>query len=204
MAGILDRIQSAYGDREKAIEAEIHGRYGEGSISRRVADAEVGSALEDRAAQREYATQADPEALASTKEMLENLGKRGTVLEVLRKLTPEQREEVLKVAPGLAQQMGDEGNRGGVPYRAIGALSRGVSHGFTQPISELVGTGGTDEEIEFIRQLDSAAAREFHPGRPGDPWYERGPLQALEMLPWMATIVSGAGAGRQAATGLAG
>jgi len=154
--------------------------------------------IENRRQQRAYAEQAPPEIAAPAREMVANLGDRTKVLDIYRKMTPEQRQEALNLAPGIAQQLGDD--RGGAVGRALGAVSRGISHGVSQPIMELTGLGGTPEEIDYIRQLDAAAAQEFNPARPGDPWYERGPLQAAEMAPWMATVVGGAGLGRAALT----
>ena len=96
-------------------------------------------------------------------------------------MTPEQRQEALRVAPGIGQQMGDD--RGGAVARCFAALSSGLTYRLMNPIIELFGIGGTPEDIGFIRQLDEMALQEFHPYRPGDPWYERIPLQAIEMLP---------------------
>jgi hypothetical protein len=177
-----------------------------GSIMQGIARARAQREIDTRQQQRAYAEQA-PSTLAQitvepTREMLSSMGDRAKVLDTVRKLSPEQREEALRLTPGIAQQLGDD--RGGALQRTWGALSRGVTHGVAQPIAELVGLGGTPEEIEFIRQLDAAAAQEFAPARPGDPWYERGPLQAVEMAPWMATNIGAAGVGRAAATGIAG
>jgi len=162
--------------------------------------------IDTRRQQRAYAEKPTSPLAAITvdpaREMVANLGDRAKVLDTYRKLSPEQRQEALSLAPGIAQQLGDD--RGGVVGRTLGAVSRGISHGVSQPLAELVGLGGTPEEIEYIRQLDAAASQEFSPARPGDPWYERGPLQAVEMAPWMATVVGGAGVGRAAATGIAG
>ena len=49
-------------------------------------------------------------------------------------MTPEQREEALRLTPGVAQQLGDD--RGGAIRRTWGAISRGVSHGVSQPMAE--------------------------------------------------------------------
>jgi len=194
-----------------------------GSLARRTAEAKAELEIEARRNQRSVAEKAPPEIVAPTKEMLSNLGSRGNVLEVLRKMTPEQKAEALKIAPGIAQQLGDD--RGGGVSRTLGAVSRGISHMVSQPTMELISSaarfsqkipgqntgamqwladmGGTPEEIEYIRQLDAAASQEFNPALPSDPWYERGPLQAVEMAPWMATIVGGGGLGRVGATGAA-
>jgi len=139
-----------------------------------------------RRQQRAYAEQAPPEMVTPVKEMLGNLGNRRYVLEVLRKMTPEQRQEALRLAPGLAQQMGDDRIVG--LARCVAAFSRGVTHGWVNPIMEFVGIGGTAKEIEFIGQLEEIAVQEFHPYRPGDPWHERLLLQAIEMLPWVFVI----------------
>lgn len=193
-------------EREQAIIDKHKSAAPKGSIFQKIAQGRATIEIDTRKKQRAYAEK-PPSTLAAitvdpAREMVANLGDRAKVLDTMRKLSPEQRQEALKLAPGIAQQLGDD--RGGVVGRTLGALSRGVSHGVSQPIAELVGLGGTAEEIEYIRQLDAAASAEFSPARPGDPWYERGPLQAVEMAPWMATVVGGAGIGRAAATGVAG
>lgn len=195
-------------EREQAVIDKYRSKFGKGSLSQSLAESFADIEIDTRRQQRAYAEQAPPEMAEPVKEMLSNLGDRQQVLSVIRQMTPEQRQEALRLAPGIAQQLGDD--RGGVVGRTLGAVSRGISHGVSQPTMELVGSvtgsdwGGTPEEIEYIRQLDAAAAQEFNPARPGDPWYERGPLQAVEMAPWMATVVGGAGAGRAAAAGVAG
>ena len=86
-----------------------------GSLARRTAEAKAELEIEARRNQRSVAEKAPPEIVAPTKEMLSNLGSRGNVLEVLRKMTPKQKAEALKIAPGIAQQLGDDrgGGRGG-------------------------------------------------------------------------------------------
>jgi hypothetical protein len=155
--------------------------------------------VQQRRQQRAYAEQAPPEVAAQVKELLSSSGDRNKVLDIVRNMTPEQREETLRLAPGIAQQLGDD--RGGAIGRTLGALSLGVSKGVSQPLMELVGAGGTKEEIEYIRKLDALASQEFAPARPGDPWYEAGPLQAAQMAPWMATVVGAGGLGRAAGQG---
>jgi hypothetical protein len=137
--------------------------------------------VKTRRQQRAYAEQARLEAVTPVQEILSSLGDRGKVLGIVRKLTPKQREEVLRLAPGVAQQLGDD--RGGAVARCVAAVSSGLTYRLVNPIMELFGIGGSLKDIEFIRQLDEMALREFHPYRPGDPWYERIPLQAIEMLP---------------------
>jgi len=194
--------------REQAIVDRYKSKSPGGSYMQRIAEAEASAEIEARKQQRAYAEQAPLNVTQPAREMISNLGDRNKVLGVLRQMTPEQREEALRLAPGIAQQLGD--NRGGAVGRTLGAVSRGISHGVVQPAVELAGQltgtdlGGSTEEIEFIRQLDAAASQEFSPARPGDPWYQTGPLQAMEMAPWMATTVGGAGLGRAAATGVAG
>lgn len=175
------------------------------SLFQEIAQGEAELEIDMRRQQRAYAEK-PPTALAQmtvdpAREMVANLGDRARVLDVYRKLSPEQRQEALKLVPGIAQMGGDD--RGGFTGRVGSAVARGIA-AVSQPIAELVGAGGSTEEIEFIRKLEGAAAQEFNPARPGDPWYERGPLQAMEMIPWMATTVGGAGLGRAAATGIAG
>lgn len=178
------------------------------SVLQKVARGLAQEEIEARRQQRAQVEQAPLSTVEPVREMLSSLGNRSRVLEILRQMTPEQRQQALALAPGIAQQLGDD--RGGVVGRTLGAISRGISHGVSQPAVELAGQltgtdwGGTPEEIEFIRQLDAAASQEFNPSRPGDPWYERGPLQATEMVPWMTTVVGGAGLGRAAAGQVAG
>jgi GNAT superfamily N-acetyltransferase len=148
--------------------------------------------IEARRQQRAYAEKAPPEAVKPVQEMLSSLGDRSNLLNIIRKMTPEQRQSALQLVPGVAQKLGDD--RGGVISRTLGALSRGVAQ-VSQPIMEIAGIGGTKEEIEYIRKLGAAAAQEFDPALPSDPWYERGPLQAVQMTPWMATIVGSGGLG---------
>jgi hypothetical protein len=137
--------------------------------------------VEARRQQRACAEQAPLEIVEPTKQMLASRGDRSKFLEIYRKLTPKQREEVLRFAPGVAQQLGDD--RGGAVARCFAALSSGLTYRLVNPMIELFGMGGTQEDMGFIRQLDEMALQEFHPCRPGDPWYERIPLQAIEMLP---------------------
>lgn len=159
---------------------------GGGRYSKMLAELNVEDQLANRADKRKAAEQASPEIAEPVREMLSNLGNRAKVLGVVRKLTPKQREEALRVAPGVGQQMGDD--RVVVFARCVAAFSRGVTHWWVNPIMELVGIGGTEKEIQFIRKLDEIATQEFHPYRPGDPWSERVPLQAIEMLPWVFVI----------------
>ena len=206
MAGIFEELKSLRekeDSRKKGVEEQVRGQYSEpkSPLAKQLLDMRVQETHDTRAAQREFAEKAPEELTGPAKEILSNLGKRSKVLETLRSLTPEQREQVLQVAPGVAQQMGDE--RPGMLGRAAQALGRGISHGVSQPLMELTGLGGTNEEIDLVRQFDAVAAGEFHPYRPGDPWYQKAPLQAVEMVPWMATTVGGAGLGRAAATGAA-
>ncbi len=178
-------------EREKAIidrhKSELSGG---GSLLQKVAAGRASLEIDARRQQRAYAEK-PPSALAQTvvapaREMLSNLGDRRQVLGIIRKMTPEQREEALKLAPGVGQQIGDD--RVDVFARCVAAFSRGVTHGWVNPMMELVGIGGTEKEIQFIRQLDEIATQEFHPYRPSDPWSERVPLQAIEMLPWVFVI----------------
>ena len=169
-------------------------------LLQRTAKARANSEIEGRRQSRAYAEAAPSEIADPVREMLNNLDDRWRVLGIMRKMTPEQRDEALRLAPGIAQQIGDD--RGGGLIRFGDALSDGVAR-VSQPVMELIGIGGTNEEIDYIRKLE-ATSQEFSAARPDDPWYERGPLQATEMVPWMTTIVGGAGLGRAAATGVAG
>ena len=191
-----DIYQKSYDDpREKAI-IDSRGKYREGSFADYYSLFLKQQEVEARRQQRAYAEQAPPEIVAPVKDLLSSSGDRAKVLEMVRKMTPEQKQETLRLAAGVSQQMGDD--RGGAIGRTLGALSLGVSKGVSQPLMELFGMGGTAEEIEYIRKLDAIAAQEFAPARPGDPWYESAPLQATQMTPWMATVVGGNVAGTAA------
>jgi hypothetical protein len=154
------------------------------------AESEANDAVVARRNQRAYAEKSsltDPDTYIATTKMLLTTGGRDQQLEVLRKLTPEQREAALKLAPGIAQQLGDD--RGGAVMRTIDAVSRGAA-GVAQPIMEFTGLGGTREEIDYLHKLNSAS-QEFAPARPDDPWYSRGALQAAEMAPGMVMMAQG-------------
>jgi len=192
-SSIDSQLSPKYDSREQAIIDRNLASFADDKLAGEAAgDIEV----QQRRQQRAYAEQATPEVVAPVKELLSSSGDRAKVLGIVRKMTPEQKEETLRLAAGVAQQMGDD--RGGAAGRTLGALSLGVSKGVSQPIMELVGMGGTQEEIDYIRKLDAIAAQEFAPARPGDPWYESGPLQAAQMAPWMATVVGGNVAGTAA------
>ena len=193
--GYIDEREQAIVERhKKGIRNE--------SLFQQIARGEAELAIEARRQQRAYAEK-PPSTIAQitvdpAREMVENLGDRAKVLDTLRKLSPEQREEALRLVPGIAQQLGDD--RGGAVGRTLGALSRGVSS-IAQPAMELAGKvigtdlGGTPEEIAFIRQMEAAKAQEFAPALPSDPWYERYPLQALEMVPFSAATIGGGAVG---------
>lgn len=203
MGLLADRLKgiASKDGREQVIADGYTSKVPQGGLAERVARAAADNDIEARRQQRSYAEQAPPEAVAPVKEILTNLGDRRKVLGILRSMTPKQRDEVLKLAPGVAQGLGDD--RGGGISRTLDAIGKGISHGVSQPLMELVGAGGTSEEIDYIRKLE-AAAQEFSPARPDDPWYEQGPLQAAEMAPWMTTVAGAGGLGRAAATGVAG
>ena len=141
-------------DREKAIIDRHKSELPSGSLMQKIALGGASIEIDTRRQQRAYAEKAPSEMAAPVKEMLSNLGDRGKVLDAYRKLSPEQRKESLKLAPGISQQLGDD--RGGIVGRTLGAVSRGISHGVSQPIQELAGQvtgadwGGTTEEIAFI------------------------------------------------------
>jgi len=149
-----------------------------------------------------YYTPDELKAERLTPEILGNLGDRRAVLGLWRSATPAQQQQILQRAPAIAEGMRSE--RGGALSRTASALGRGVS-AVAQPIMELTGFGGTEDEIRAIHQLEGVAAETIAPATSRDPWYQAGPLQALEMVPWMATVVGGgaAGAGLSKATGLA-
>jgi N12 class adenine-specific DNA methylase/adenine-specific DNA methylase len=187
-------------DREQAILDRHTSATPQVSALQRAARIDAQREIDVRRQQRAYAEKAkstDATTVDLTKEILTNLNNRSMVRGTYRQMSPAQRQEVLKLAPGIAQQLGDD--RGGLAVRAINAVTGGIAD-VSQPIKELAGQvtgtdwGGAPEEIEFIRQLEGVS-QEFAPARPDDPWYVRGPLQALQMTPWMTTVVGGNVAG---------
>ncbi len=187
-------------DREQSILDRHTSATPQVSALQRAARIDAQREIDVRRQQRAYAEKAkstDATTVDLTKEMLTNLNNRSMVRGTYRQMSPAQRQEVLKLAPGIAQQLGDD--RGGLAVRAINAVTGGIAD-VSQPIKELAGQvtgtdwGGAPEEIEFIRQLEGVS-QEFAPARPDDPWYVRGPLQALQMTPWMTTVVGGNVAG---------
>jgi hypothetical protein len=150
-------------------------------ISKLFAKAQGRMEVDVRRQQRAYAEQAPAEVVAPVRDLLSSRGDRAKVLDMVRKMTPEQRDETLRLAAGVAQQMGDD--RGGAAARCFAAVASGVTNRLVNPIMEFFGIGGTAKEIGFIRQLDEMALQEFHHYRLSDPWYERMPLEAIEMLP---------------------
>jgi hypothetical protein len=190
------------GTYEQALREQVRNSYGSSSFGQFLGRIDEQDLADTRRAQRVYAQQASDEVRETAGTLLGATGSRGEALRVWRGLSPKEREEVMRVAPGLAQEAGTE--RSGAFGRTWDALGRGISRGVVQPLMELTGTGGTEEEIEAMRQLQGIS-EEFAPARADDPWYVRGPLQAVEMIPWMATIVGGGGATKELAkkTGLA-
>jgi len=185
-------------EREQAIIDRYKKNARRESLFQEIAEAEAEEAIAARRQQRAYAEKAPVKISEPVREMLSNLDNRTKVRSIYQKLTPEQRQEALNVIPGISQQLG--GDRGGAAGRMGGALRRGVSV-ISQPAAELadkvLGTdfGGTPEEIAFIRQMEAAKAQEFAPALPSDPWYERFPLQALEMAPFSAATLGGGAVG---------
>lgn len=177
-AGQVDEREQAVIDRNASESSS--------SLLQKTARAMAKIEIDARRQQRAYADQASGEINAPVREMLSNLGDRRKVLGIMRQMSPKQLKEALQVSPGIGQQIGDD--RVNIFARCVAAFSRGVTHGWVNPIMELVGIGGTEKEIQFIRQLDEIATQEFHPYRPGDPWFQRLPLQAIEMLPWVFVI----------------
>lgn len=204
-----------YDDRESAIVDRHLAESGGTDTGYYFGVAKADMEIAARRQQRAYADEAslrDPDAYIATTKMLLSTGRRSEQLDVYRKMTPEQREEALRLAPGIAQQLGDD--RGGAVMRTIDAVSRGVS-GFIQSGMEVLGAGGTQEEIDYLRKLNSAS-QEFAPARPDDPWYQQGALQAAEMAPPMVMMgmagrlggavgtAAGTAIGRAAAAGVPG
>lgn len=140
---------------------------------------------------RNKADEDERRARENARFMFENSGDRRAVLDKWRTASSEERAAMLKYAPQVAESMRDE--RGGYLARSMQALGKGSSKMVAQPIMELVGLGGTDEEIAVLRQFDSIANETIAPALPEDPWYERGSLQAAEMLPWMITVIGSGG-----------
>lgn len=177
--------------REQAIRDRNKISAYDGNAVFRLADKVAGDMeIEARRQQRAYAEKAslsDPDTYIATTKMLLTTGGRDQQLEVLRKLTPEQREEALRLAPGIAQQLGDD--RGGAVMRTIDAFSRSAAR-LPVALKEATGFGGTREEIDYLHKLN-LASQEFAPARPDDPWYSRGALQAAEMAPDMVMAAQG-------------
>lgn len=179
-----------YDDRESAIVDRHLAESGGTDTGYYFGVAKADMEIAARRQQRAYAEEAslrDPDAYIATTKMLLNTGRRNEQLDAYRKMTPEQREEALRLAPGIAQQLGDD--RGGLGARLLDAVARGAA-AVSQPVMEIIGAGGTAEEIDYLHKLNSAT-QEFAPAREGDPVYQSAPLQAVEMMPWMATVVGG-------------
>lgn len=153
-------------------------------VSKMVKEVRAHGILRDRKIQREVADKAPPEIVQKTRDIIYNISNREGAINALRAMTPEERQEVMRLAPGVAQQMGDAENRDGYVWRALRALNKGVSDTIVNPISELLGISGTEEEIAMLQQLESLRAQEAGPSRADDPWYVRGPLGAIEMAHW--------------------
>jgi len=147
---------------------------------------------------------AERTAIDATREIMEHLGDRRRVLKAWRGATPEQREEILATAPGMGEFL-RERRPGPLVRTAEAFVTRGMAQDIAQPIMELARFGGTEEEIAAIRQLEGIASQQYAPATPDDPWYERGPLLATEMVPWAVLAIRGGAAGKGVArkTGLA-
>lgn len=168
--------------------------------------------LNQRKLQRLYAQQSDPEMVKKTREILEVFRTPGRTsqeaLRAFRALSPKEKQEVLLLAPGVAQQMGDD--RGSIFGRAVNTFwdgakgialdpltEIGVDAGGAAPLFDEIGasitpahvTAALDEsritpyEMEVARQLQSFVKQETGT-RSSDPWYERGSLGAVNQLPY--------------------
>lgn len=192
--------------RDQAIVDERKRQVGGSGMMQELAELEGEVILEERQNARAYAEKAPPEMVAKTRAVLENItnaSNRFGAIEALRAMSPEEQEEVMRLAPGVMQQLGDD--RGNIAWRALNSLWKGTNEGIINPTSELLGGFGlTPKEIETAKYLEGLRAQDAGPQRPDDPWYTRGPLQALEMAPWSIQAASAGGVGRSVATRVAG
>lgn len=124
-------------------------------------------------------------------EAMSSLGDRRKLLGVLRSVPKKQRDEFLVEAARISRSEGER--RPGLPTRVGQAVSVGVA-GIAQPIMELAGIGGTDEEIAIIRQLEGIRQGTFAPSIPTDPWYDKAIVRAAGMTPAAIEMASGGGA----------
>lgn len=163
-----------------------------------IAKLEAGAILRRRKRDREYVEQAPKEMVEKARDLIGSAD-RWAKISKWRNMTPEEQQETLRLAPGIAQQFGDD--RGNIGWRALTALSKGSGEQVANPLLEFFGLGGTEDEVEKLGYIESIVGREAGPARPDDPWYERGPLQAIEMAPFAITAAAGGGVGRGLGTG---
>jgi hypothetical protein len=104
----------------------------------------------------------------------------GYVLDVLRTIPKERREEFMQAAEAASKEMAKD--RPGFLTRLLEAPGRGLEK-MASSIQEAIGLGGSDEEIADIDRLRGIAAGTTELAKPTDPWYERLPVQAAEMTP---------------------
>jgi len=167
------------------------------SQSYRIAQAKARVAVKQRQEQRAYAEQASPEMRKKTEDVLKyitNNSNRFGAIEALRAMPPEERDEVMRLAPGVMQQLGDD--RGNPISRTANALWKGFNESFTNPLTELVGLSGSPEEVEIARQLEGLRQQEAGPSRADDWMISRGALGAVEMVPFAVAAARGGGLGR--------
>lgn len=147
--------------------------------------------MDERKEQREYVKNADKAMVDKTREILKyttDYSNRHGMMEEFGKLSPEQQTEVMKLAPGVMQELGDE--RGNIAMRALNAIWKGTNDTFINPVYEgvgqLTGMGLSPEQIEQARYIEGLRQQDAGPIRSDDPWYVSGPLAAAEMLPFAA------------------
>jgi hypothetical protein len=171
--------------------------------------------LEQREMQRDYVQHVqkiNPEVVQKTRDILEVFrtpgGTSQGALKAFNLLSSEEKQEVMRLAPGVAQQMGDD--RGNILGRAINTLWDGIKGLALDPLTDIsVDAGGgaapffdeiagsvsplppkeaiTPEEIAIARQLQSEVLRETGT-RSSDPWYERMTLGAVNQAPYALPI----------------
>jgi len=202
LQGIADKAKSAdkLDPREQAIFDSYKSETGGGEFAQSLADIGAKSKIRQRREQRKMADQASPEIRKKTEDVLRNISVRSDrwgAIEALRALPQEEQEEVMRLAPGVMQQLGDD--RGNALWRGVDALWKGANESLINPMGEFIGGAGlSPEDIEVAQQLEGLRRQETAPGRGDDPWYERGAYGALEMAPFAVAMARGGAAGRAA------
>lgn len=141
--------------------------------------------LDRRKQQRDYAEKADPVMRKKTEDILKyitNSSNRFGATEALNALPPEEQEEVMRLAPGVMQQLGDD--RGNAAWRALNAAWKGINDIAVNPLAELTGLSGSPQDVERARYLEGLRQQEAAPTRGDDPWWVQGSLGAIEQAPY--------------------